>query len=273
MALPPSHPSMHIPLWALISALATMLAYVAPVVVAKRLLPEQVRSSLHAAWGLHFLTLVATLFAPPVHFGFAPALSITAWLMLTMYLIEQRLYPRMKAAGILSLMGAVAVLLAVIFPGAELANLHSVWQPLHLTLGVACYGLFAAAVVHAGLMTRAERRMRNASHAGEDAGVPLLTLERIMFRSVSAGFVLLSATLLVGWLFSEVLYGHPWRWDHKTVFSVLAWAVFAVLLLGRVRFGWRGQRAARMVYIGAGMLLLGYAGSRFVLQVLLERGV
>ncbi len=56
-------------------------------------------------------------------------------------------------------------------------------------------------------MTRAERRMRRASEDG--AGVPLLTLERIMFHCVNAGFVLLTATLLVGWLFGEMLYGHP----------------------------------------------------------------
>ena len=84
--------------------------------------------------------------------------------------------------------------------------------------------------------------------------------------------MLLTATLLVGWLFGEMLYGHPWRFDHKTVFSLLAWVVFAVLLVGRARFGWRGLHATRMVYAGAVMLLLGYAGSRFVLEVLLGHG-
>ena len=261
---------MHIPLWTLLPALAAGLAYCVPALTARYLTPDQIRQSLHAAWGLHVLTLVASLFAPPVRFGFAPALSVTAWLMLTMYLIEQRLYPRLRAAGLLSGMGGLAVLLSIVFPGTPLGSQHSAWLPLHLALGVASYGMFAAAVVHAGLMTRAERRIRSAS--GEGTGVPLLTLERIMFRCVGAGFVLLSATLLVGVLFSEALYGRPWYPDHKTVFSLLAWVVFAVLLLGRARFGWRGRNATRMVYAGAVMLLLGYAGSRFVLEVLLERG-
>ena len=48
--------------------------------------------------------------------------------------------------------------------------------------------------------------------------------------------------------FSEVLYGRAWRWDHKTVFSVLSWAAFALLLLGRLRFGWRGRKAVRVLY-------------------------
>ena len=86
------------------------------------------------------------------------------------------------------------------------------WLALHLALGIACYGLFAAAVVHAALMTRAERRIRLAEDP--TSGMPLLTLERLTFRFVT-GFVLLTATLAAGMLFSEALYGRAWRWDHK----------------------------------------------------------
>ena len=84
---------------------------------------------------------------------------------------------------------------------------------------------------------------------------------------------LLSATLLVGVAFGEHLYGHgvAWKWDHKTVFSLLAWLTFAVLLVGRARFGWRGRRAVRVLYVGAGLLLLAYVGSRFVLEIVLGR--
>ena len=44
-----------------------------------------------------------------------------------------------------------------------------------------------------------------------------------------------------------------------------------MLLFGRKRFGWRGQSAVRVLYIGAIFLLLAYVGSRFVAEVLLER--
>jgi ABC-type uncharacterized transport system permease subunit len=101
--------------------------------------------------------------------------------------------------------------------------------------------------------------------------VPLLTLERLTFRFAAAGFVLLSATLGAGLLFSEALYGRPWRWDHKTVFSVMSWFAFALLLLGRLRFGWRGRKAVRVLYTGSLLLLLAYVGSRFVIEVVLNR--
>jgi ABC-type uncharacterized transport system permease subunit len=62
-----------------------------------------------------------------------------------------------------------------------------------------------------------------------------------------------------------------WRWDHKSVFSLLGWATFAMLLGGRQAFGWRGRRATRWLYTGAALLLLAYVGSRFVLEVVLGR--
>jgi len=113
--------------------------------------------------------------------------------------------------------------------------------------------------------------MRSA-HAAE-AGVPLLKLERLTFRFVEAGFILLTASLLAGWFFAETLYGPNMgsMWNHKTIFSVLAWLTFAGLLVGRARLGWRGRKARNVLYLGSGLLLLGYAGSRFVLEVVLHR--
>ena len=106
------------------------------------------------------------------------------------------------------------------------------------------------------------------------SGVSVFTLMAIPFFILAGtfltGFVLLSATLLAGMLFGDPVTGRAGlKWDHKTVFSVLAWITFAVLLVGRSRFGWRGRKARRVLYAGTGLLLLAYVGSRFVLEVLL----
>ena len=113
--------------------------------------------------------------------------------------------------------------------------------------------------------------MRDGNEA--QAGVPLLTLERLTFRFVQAGFVLLTASLLAGWYFAETIYGPNLAslWNHKTVFSLLAWLTFAALLVGRQRQGWRGRQAVRVLYLGAAFLLLSYLGSRFVMEVILHR--
>ncbi|MCS4509681.1 cytochrome C assembly family protein [Xylophilus ampelinus] len=263
MILPSASPA------SLVLCVAAALAYALPALFAARLAPRVSRAALAAAWGLHGAALCSALVFTPPHFGFAPALSITAWFVLTVYAVESRLYPRLRARWALCGLGAVAVLLALAFPGTALHARNSPWLPLHLALGVASYGLFAAALVHAWLMTRAEKQMRLA--ADPQSGMPLLMLERLTFRFVNAGFVLLTATLAAGLLFGETLYGRAWRWDHKAVFSVLSWLTFLVLLLGRARFGWRGRNALRWLYIGSTLLLLAYVGSRFVLEVVLHR--
>ncbi|MDA8453965.1 cytochrome c biogenesis protein CcsA [Acidovorax sp. GBBC 3334] len=250
-------------------SLGAALAYAVPALAASRIGVERGRQALWVAWVLHAAVLGWSLLGGTPHFGFAPALSMTAWLVLTVYAVEHQLFPQMRARWMLAALGAVAVLLAQVFPGAPLHVNASAWLPLHLALGIASYGLFAAAVVHAWLMTRAERHIRQA--ADPRSGVPLLTLERLTFRFVAAGFVLLTATLAAGLLFGETLYGRAWNWDHKAVFSVLSWLTFAVLLIGRSRFGWRGRIAVRVLYAGAALLLLAYVGSRFVLEVVLGR--
>ncbi len=250
-------------------ALAAAVIYVVSAIAGSRFSSSQARIALTLAWVLHGASVAWGLLGQAPHFGFAPALSMTAWLVLIAYLVERQFFPQMRALWVLTLLGAAAVLLGVIFPGKPLHALSSPWLPLHLTLGIASYGLFAAAVVHAWLMTRAEKHIRLA--ADSPSGMPLLTLERLTFRFVTAGFVVLTATLIAGWLFGEVIYGRAWIWDHKSVFSVLSWITFAVLLIGRSRFGWRGRHAVNVLYAGAVLLLLAYVGSRFVLEVLLAK--
>jgi ABC-type uncharacterized transport system permease subunit len=252
----------------------TAAAYALTAVAGPRLHTSLGQRLLLVPWLLHGMGLIYALFGAidgVTHFGFAPALSVTIWLMLTFYLLEQHWFPQLRTRWTLASLGAIVVLLASLYPGAPLHVDASPWLPLHWALGIASYGLFAAALVHAWLMNRAEQRIRQASDT--HVGLPLLTLERLTFRFAKAGFVLLSATLLAGWFFGDSLYGaeHAWRWDHKTVFSVLSWLTFAVLLLGRRQFGWRGRTAVRVLYMGCGLLLLGYAGSRFVLEVILGR--
>lgn len=254
--------------------LGCVIAYLLPALASSRLSVQSSQRALGVAWFSHGFLLLAALVGETPRFGFAPALSVTAWLVLTVYAIEHQLFPQLRARWALAALGALTVVLSWIYPGSVLQNESSPWLALHWALGIASYGLFAAAVVHAWLMSRAEKQIRMA--ADGQSGLPLLTLERITFRFVSLGFALLSATLFVGFFFGESLYGSAamnkgLKWDHKTVFSVLSWLAFAALLSGRHFFGWRGKKASRVLYAGSILLLLAYVGSRFVLEVLLER--
>jgi len=257
--------------------LAAMLAYTAaawPVRVKTRW-PD---AALALGWVAHGIALwldVAGFGSDAVgaRFGFAPALSATVWIVIAVHAVESRLLPVPAVRLLLATSAAVVVLLAAVYPGEARphASAGAAWLPLHWLLGVVSYGLFAVAVLHAWLLDGAERRLRVAPGtmpARVPAGaIPLLQLERLTFRFVEVGFAVLSVALLLGALLTP-----QWRLDHKTVLSLLGWATFAVLIVGRHLRGWRGRHATRWVYAGALLLLLAYVGARFVIEVVLQRG-
>lgn len=231
---------------------------------------------LFAAWVLHGCVLLigAGVWADDqqgLRLGFAPVLSLTVWLVLAVHGVESRFLPVTMARRALALAGALAVLLAWAFPGEVRAVAHSRWAPMHWVLGITSYGLFGAAVLHAVLLDTADKRLRKKGPGGGSGtigaqGLPLLKLERLTFRFVEAGFVVLTLALWLG-LQSEA----QWHWDRKSVLSVLGWATFAALIIGRLWRGWRGRQATRWLYAGSLLLLLAYVGTRFVYEVVLQR--
>jgi ABC-type uncharacterized transport system permease subunit len=260
--------------------LAAMLAYTAaawPVAV-KRRWPDL---ALAIGWIAHGVALWLDIAGygaaePGARFGFAPALSATVWIVIAVHAIESRLLPLPAVRLLLAVAATLSVLLAALYPGESrpfAGSTAASWLPLHWLLGVVSYGLFAVAVLHAWLLDGAERRLRTAvaplagAGGAGGGGVPLLQLERLTFRFVEVGFIVLSVAIVLG-----VLLPERWRWDHKTVLSLLGWATFAVLIAGRHFRGWRGRRATRWVYAGALLLLLAYVGARFVIEVVLQRG-
>ena len=247
--------------------------------------------ALLVGWVVHGVALAMDIagvgsVAGHARFGFAPALSGAVWLVLAVHAVESRFVPLPGVRRVLAAMGVVVCGLLAFFPGEIPLKAASPLVPLHLLLGIASYGLFGAAVIHGVMLDSAERAMRlkpgsAGAHAGMGGlgagtapaalfGLPLLRLERLTFRFVEAGFVVLSLALLLGIVASAL--GHAaWRWDHKTVFSFMGWGTFALLLVGRHLRGWRGRRATRWLYVGALLLVLAYIGSRFVVEVVLQR--
>ncbi len=265
----------HLSTFCLISSLLATLTYALGAFGIGRLNEKLGLRILIVGVFLHGLSIVSSMVGEDgvPQFGFAPALSATSWLVMVIYTIEHWNIPQLRVHGGLAALGAFSVILSITFSGHPLHIQASPWLPLHWMLGMASYGLFAVAVVHAVLMQRAEKKMRKAQD--NQTGLPLLTLERLTFRFVKAGFVLLTATLIVGIWFADFLYGasQALKFDHKTVFALLSWISTGALLLGRWRLGWRSTLAIRMLYTSACLLLLSYVGSRFVLEVILDRAL
>ena len=224
---------------------------------------------------MHTWLLYAGVFAEPtLRFGFGQALSVMLWLAVVIYWIEN-LFVRLDGLQFfVLLLAAVCVVLPGTFSGiATQPHADSFVFRLHLVLAMAAYSLFTIAALQALLMAVLEKRLHAGALTPSFAALPpLLTLERVLFRIIAIGFALLTATLATGFIFADQVFARAMRFDHKTLFAVTSWIIFAALLLGRWHYGWRGRTAIRWILSGFVALLLAYVGSRFVLEVILQRG-
>ncbi|QDX82240.1 cytochrome C biogenesis protein [Denitratisoma sp. DHT3] len=232
------------------------------------------RVALAVALALHGRTLQLSIFdGDTMRFGFAIALSVMFWLALLLYWLES-FYARMEGLQILGLpLAALCSLLPALIPEQHvLVNAHSAAFRFHFLTSMLAYSLFTLAALHALLMTVAERNLHQGRLSPLLAGLPpLLTMEALLFRLIHVAFVLLTLALASGVLFSETLFGKAIALNHKTVFAILSWLIFAALLAGRHLRGWRGRIALRWTLTGFAVLLLTYVGTRFVLEILLGR--
>ena len=231
------------------------------------------RAAILAPLAVHGALLYSELFArSELRFGFAYALSAMLWLTVLFYWLESFVYDLDAMQPPALALAALAVPLPLLFPGRLGAAYAASFEfRVHLVLAMLAYSLFTIALLHALLMALVERRLHRKEGAALGALPPLLTLERLLFRLIGAAFLLLTVTLATGFAFSESLFGRAMRFDHKTVFGVLSWLTFGLLLAGRQLRGWRGRTALRWTLSGFVLLFLAYIGSRFVLEVILGR--
>lgn len=232
------------------------------------------RLALAIALLLHGHMLYGELFGGGVmRFGFSTALSLMLWLAVLIYWVES-FRARMEGLQPLALpLAGLCALLPGLLPGQHiLTNVTSAMFRIHFFIAMVAYSLFTLAALHAIIMAVAERRLHRGELTRPLASLPpLLTMEALLFRLILVAFVLLTLTLVSGIVFSETLFGKPLEFNHKTLFSVLSWLIFAALLTGRYARGWRGRKALYWTLAGFATLLLAYVGSRFVLEVVLGR--
>src|SRR5450830_1293916 len=112
-------------------ALGAAAAYTVSAVGAERLGAPVARAAVRLGWLLHGAVLAWSMFGEAPRFGFAPALSVTAWLVAAVYAIESHVYPLLQTRWALSTLGAIVVLLAALFPGNLLHATASPWLPVH----------------------------------------------------------------------------------------------------------------------------------------------
>lgn len=232
------------------------------------------------AWVLHGAALWPDMLANgTLRVGFAFMLSAALWISVAVWWLENRNFALDGMRRMVMPCAALASLLPPLFPGSLMpAEAQTPAFGWHVAVALMAYSTLTIAAFHAVLMALQETRLHTRSAkkgwlgAAIDQLPALLTMEKLLFRMIAIGFVLLSLTVLSGIVFSEQLFGRALRWDHKNVFALLSWLLFAALLAGRRWRGWRGKTALRFTLAGFATLALAYVGSRFVLEVVLHRG-
>jgi ABC-type uncharacterized transport system permease subunit len=223
---------------------------------------------------LHAATLFPTLWvAGGLNLAFNVAASMIALAIVTLYVLVAMLRPVENLGIVVLPLAAVGFALGWLWPGQHLiASQAARLLGFHLIISVLAYGLLSLAVVQALTLGWQEYQLRHR-HPGRLLRFipPIQTMEALLFQMIGAGFALLTLTLVTGVLFAEEMFGRPMVFSHHIVLSLVAWVVFAALLYGHWRFGWRGRTAVRWTLGGFVLLILAYFGSKFVLEVVLGR--
>lgn len=222
----------------------------------------------------HTLVLYAGVFAdsPAINVGFTNAASLTAWIVTVIFLATALVKPALELGAVVLPVAAVAVAMAWLWPPSHPETVHSTDLTVHLLISLTAYGFLTLAVVQSIVMSLQDHRLRVHREASVlNKLPPMETMEQLLFQLVGIGFVLLSLGLVSGFWFSIDRLGRAFIFNHHTILSILAWLIFGSLLVGHLRFGWRGKTAIRWTIGGFVVLALAYFGWRFVLEIILNR--
>lgn len=222
---------------------------------------------------LHGWLLYRDVFSQGFNFGLANALSAIFWLTVLVYWLANLKTPLQSLqAFVLPPAAVFAVLPAFSAQTHYMPEANAKLFIVHISIALLAYSLFTFAALHALLMTIAERGLHNKPTPIKLPNFPpLMVMEDLLFKVIAIGFALLTLTLVSGMLFSEEIFGKPLQFNHKVIFSIASWLIYGWLLFGRYQYGWRGKQAIRWTLAGFGLLLLAYVGSKFVLEMILQR--
>lgn len=231
------------------------------------------RSLVLPALVLHAIAAYATVnVAGGINLGLASVASLTALVMLALVAGTGMARPVHSLFVLLFPLCAVALLAALFLQRhqSSLEGLNDVLA-MHVLISILAYSILMMAALQSILVGLTERTIRTKSHILVLRILPPLeTMEHLLFVMLWVGFIGLTIAIGSGFLYLEDMFAQ--HVVHHTVLSCASWLIYGVLLVGHHAFGWRGTAAVRWTLSAFALLVLGYFGSKFVLEVLLGRG-
>lgn len=219
------------------------------------------------AHGLHLFPVLLT--EQGLFLSFFNAASLISFSIITLVLLcLLRMSVHILLVPLLSL-GAITVLCAQFLPEGNLQPINEAPGILaHILLSILAYGMITIAVFQALVLLIQDQQLRKRPVSTLIKHFPpLQSMESLLFGLLWSGWLLLSLSLITGWLFLDNLFAQ--HLVHKTLLSCIAWLVFGILLWGRHQLGWRGHKAIRWTIAGFFLLMLAYFGSKLVREFIL----
>lgn len=205
-----------------------------------------------------------------INFEVFEVASLTSWVMVLLLIFSCQRKPLENLfVGVLPISAAVLLIAALNSSYIPLTDL-SYGLAWHILLSILAYSILTIAALQSILLYWQDNALKKRQARGILRSLPPLQLmDRLLFEMLWLGMILLTASYIIGWPYILDMKGQ--HLSHKVVFALISWLIFAWLLLGRYRYGWRGVVASRWTLIGAAFMLLSYFGSKFVLEVILNR--
>lgn len=223
---------------------------------------------------LHAFTLTDMCdWAGQVNFSFMSVSSLAALLIVIVLLLAALFRPLDKLGLVIFPLAGLIVLIRLLIPEAMHPLKTHAWQMnVHILTSMLAYSFLNIAAIQALLVAYQDWQLHahHSAYRFARSLPPLQTMEKLLFQLMGAGFLLLSISLVTGFIFVDDLFAQ--HLAHKTVLSIMAWLVFGALILGRSFRGWRGKLAIHLTLAGFMSLMLAYFGSKVVLEWILKRG-
>lgn len=204
-------------------------------------------------------------------FGFFQSSVLISWLIVALLLLFNIRKPVQNLSlGAYPLAGITILMLLAKPESSQLVAADNYGMLSHVALSITAYSLFTLAAAQAVVLYFQNRQLKHNYNSLLVRNLPpLQTMESLLFEMVWAGVVLLILAIITGALFVNDLFAQ--NVAHKTIFSLMSLAVFVALLIGRYTKGWRGITASRWTLTGCLLLMLGFYGSKFVLELVFHR--
>lgn len=220
----------------------------------------------------HALVLTQSIVtASGLNLGFYHAFSLMSWVVTLLVIMVTIIKPVENLSLVFLPITAIALMMQQIFPSQNiLSETSTIGMQLHILLSITAYSMLTIAALQSIVLAFQESQLRK-KHPVQVMRIlpPLQTMEELLVQIIAIGFFLLSLSLATGMMFVNDIFAQ--HLSHKTILSMLAWLVFAVLLWGRWARGWRGKHLIRWTLSGFTLLVLAYFGSKIVYELILQR--